>query len=119
MMEIVWSRGEATVREVREVLAESREIARNTVRTTLERLEEAGWLSHRLDGRTRIYRATVAKQKTLATKAVELVDRVFAGRPEDLMSALVEHRGLEPEEIDRIEALLNEARSRREQEGSK
>ncbi|MEM6797547.1 MAG: BlaI/MecI/CopY family transcriptional regulator [Acidobacteriota bacterium] len=114
LMEVIWSRGEVSASEARAALP--RELARNTVRTTMERLESAGWLAHRLEGRTRLYRALVAKRAALADKAVDLVERVFGGRPEDFMSALLEHRGLEPEEMDSIEALLGEARRRREEE---
>ena len=40
IMEIVWELGEVSAREVRRVLARTRPVARNTVRTLLERMEE-------------------------------------------------------------------------------
>lgn len=115
LMEVIWAQGEVSALQARDALP--RKVARNTVRTTMERLESAGWLAHRVEGRTRFYRALVAKQATLADRAIDVVDRVFGGRPEDLMSALLEYRGLELDEMDRIEALLSEARQRR-QDGS-
>lgn len=115
LMEVIWAQGEVSALQARDALP--REVARNTVRTTMERLEGAGWLTHRVEGRTRFYRALVPKQATLADKAIDVVDRVFGGRPEDLMSALLEHRGLEPDEMDRIEALLSDARRRRQDGG--
>ena len=112
LMEVIWTQGEVSASQARDALP--RDVARNTVRTTMERLESAGWLTHRLEGRTRFYRAVVKKQETLADKVIDVVDRVFGGRPEELMSALLEHRGLEPDEMDRIEAMLSDARQRRE-----
>jgi len=40
IMEIVWDLGEVSVFEVRETLSKERPVARNTVRTLLERMEE-------------------------------------------------------------------------------
>ena len=117
IMEVIWARGEASALEVRDAIAETREVARNTVRTTMERLEAAGWLEHRLVGRTRFYAALIEKQATIGEKVLDVVDQVCGGRPEQLMSALVEHRGLAPDEIDRIEALLKDARARSDRKG--
>ena len=113
IMEVIWAHGEAAALEVRDELAKTREVARNTVRTTMERLEASGWLTHRVVGRTRFYSALVARRATVAEKVLDVVDRVCGGRPEHLMSALLEHRGLDPDEIDRIEVLLEDARKRR------
>src|SRR4051812_9328080 len=55
VMEIVWVRGEVSAKEARDAL--SRDVARNTVRTLLERIEEKGWVQHREVGRTFVYRA--------------------------------------------------------------
>ena len=118
IMEVIWERGEASASEVRNELAKTREVARNTVRTTMERLESSGYLEHRVVGRTRFYSACVKKNDTIGGKVVDLVDRVCGGRPEHLMSALVEHRGLDADEIDRIEALLKDARAQ-QNKGSK
>ena len=117
IMEVIWSRGEASALEVRDELAQTREVAKNTIRTTMERLEAARWLKHRVVGRTRFYSAVVARQTTIGDRVLDVIDRVCDGRPERLMSALMEHRGLSPEEIDRIEALLAEAKDRSAERG--
>ena len=119
IMEVIWARGEASALEVRDELALTREVARNTVRTTMERLEANGWLEHRVVGRTRFYSALIERQATVGEKVLDVIDRVCGGRPERLMPALVEHRGLKPDEIDRLEALLEEARGRSGKAGKK
>jgi predicted transcriptional regulator len=52
IMEIIWDKGEVAAVEVRQLLAGGRELARETVRTMLERMEAKGWLKHRVVGRT-------------------------------------------------------------------
>jgi predicted transcriptional regulator len=108
IMQVVWARGEATVSEVRDALA-SRKLARNTIQTMMVRLEEKGWLKHREEGRRFRYSAKVTQRTSLGAKVVQLVDHVFAGSPEDMVSALVEYRGLTKDEAMRIRAMIDKA----------
>ncbi|MCA9148656.1 MAG: BlaI/MecI/CopY family transcriptional regulator [Planctomycetales bacterium] len=109
IMQIVWDRGEISTYEVREIIGRERAVARNTVRTMMERMEQKGWLTHRVIGRTRFYSARVAQDMGLANRVLEFVDKTFAGEPDRLMAALIEHRGLSAEEIERIQKLLDES----------
>lgn len=113
IMEIVWECGEVTVTEVRDQLATKRDVARNTVQTMIVRLEDKGWLKHREDGRTFIYSAARAKVVSLGAKVVQMVDRFFGGSPEDLVTALIEYRGLSSEESKRIRARIEKAEKER------
>lgn len=109
IMEIVWRQGEVTVSEVRDALAERRELARNTVQTMIVRLEEKGWLKHRSAGRTFIYSANRPRANVLGAKVAQMVDRLFAGSAEELVTALLEYRGLSSEEAERIRIMIEEA----------
>ena len=109
VMEIVWDQGEVSVFEVREILSKRREVARNTVRTTLERMEEKGWLTHRVIGRTYFYSALVPREVSLGERVVEMVDNACGGSPEKLMVALMEYRGLSDDEVSRIREMLDRA----------
>ncbi len=109
IMEIVWQRGEVTVSQVRQALAKKRRVARNTVQTMIVRLEEKGWLRHREQGRTFIYSAARPQTTSLGAKVVQLVDRFFAGSPEDMVTALIEYRGLSPAEAERIRTMIDRA----------
>jgi BlaI family transcriptional regulator, penicillinase repressor len=113
IMEIVWEKGEVAAIEVRQLLADGRELARETVRTVLERMEEKGWLKHRVVGRTFFYSAVVPREATAGQKVIELIDTVCGGSPERLMTALLDYRGLSAEEAARIEALIKRARDKK------
>lgn len=115
IMEIVWAEGEVTVTEVRDALEQKRKLARNTVLTMMVRLEERGWLQHREQGRTFIYSAARPRVASLGMKVSQMVDRLFAGSPEELMTALIEYRGLTSEETDRIREMIDQAESREKQ----
>ena len=109
IMEIVWQRGEVTVSAVREAMARRRKLARNTVQTMLVRLEGKGWLKHRVSGQSFVYFANVPRKATLGEKVSQMVDRFFAGSPEEMVTALLEYRGLTNEEADKILAMIDEA----------
>lgn len=117
IMGIVWERGEVTAHEVRRLLARTREVARNTVRTVLERMEAKGWLTHRVEGRTFLYSAARPRHDTVGQKVRELVDTVCGGSPEALVAALLDYRGLRPDELSRIRQLLSQARAGEGQKG--
>ena len=118
-MEIVWQRGEVTVSEVRDVLAERRELARNTVQTMIVRLEERGWLKHRVDGRTFVYLPNRPRSASLGAKVTQMIDRLFCGSPEEMVTALIEYRGLSPDEAARIRSMIDEADGKRKRSAKK
>ncbi len=113
IMEIVWNRGEVSAVEVREILAKKRELAKNTVRTLLDRMERKGWLKHREEGRTYLYSAAQPREASIGQKVVEMVEHVCGGSAEELVTALLDYRGLTADELKRIRAMLDEAKATR------
>jgi BlaI family transcriptional regulator, penicillinase repressor len=110
IMDCIWQHGELSVSGVRAVLAPRQKVARNTVRTLMARMEEKGWLKHREDGRTFLYSATKPKQTTVGEKIADVMDRLCGGSLETLMSALIDFRALNDDELGRIRQMLDQAR---------
>jgi BlaI family transcriptional regulator, penicillinase repressor len=117
IMEIVWDRGEVSAVEVREILAAKRDLAKNTVRTLLERMETKGWLRHRENGRTYLYSAMQAREASIGQKVLEVVEHICGGSPETLVSALLDYRGLRSDELKRIRKLLDQAQAGKGRKG--
>jgi predicted transcriptional regulator len=118
IMEIVWERGEVSAVEVREILSKKRALAKNTVRTLLDRMEEKGWLKHREVGRTYLYSAVQPREASIGQKVLEVVEHVCGGSPEELVTALLDYRGLTADELKRIRALLDEAKASKPSKGN-
>lgn len=90
VMQVLWERGTATADDVRVALERTNTLKESTVRTLLRRLEEKGFLTHDVDGRTFIYRPKVAAQN-VATQAVRgIIDRFCAGSVEALLAGMVD-----------------------------
>ncbi len=116
IMEIVWERVEVSAREVRDALAPTRQVSRTTARTLLERMEQKGWLRHRVEGRTFLYNATRPRRESIQQKLRQIVKTLCGGSPSTLVAALLDDQRLDADEIQRIRMLLNRARADRTKE---
>jgi predicted transcriptional regulator len=74
-------------------------------------MEEKGWLTHREDGRTFLYRAAEPRREAIGRKVREVVETVCGGSPETLVAALLDYRGLRHDELKRIRQMLDQARA--------
>jgi len=110
IMRIVWQKTEATVRDVYETLRERRKVAYTTVLTVMRVLEAKGFLTHRREERTHVYRATAPETAVERSMIGEFLDRVFGGATHPLLVHLLSDRRLTPEEL---EALAGEVRASR------
>ena len=106
ILDVLWQRGEATTQEVWEQLNHERSLALTTVATLLSRLERKAVLSHRRDGRQYVYRATVTRSDVRRSKVRELTANLFGGDATALLSHLLLADDVEPEELERIQAMI-------------
>ncbi len=109
IMRAVWDGGEVTVADVWKALSARRRVARNTVQTLMTRLAEKGWLRSRADGNTYRYRAAVPRATAQRGLVRRLVDTAFGGSADGLVHALLDGRGVSPEEAARIRELIERA----------
>ena len=108
IMRVLWARGEATSTEVHAALRAERGLAPTTIATMLRKMEDKGVVAHRSEGRQFVYHAAVSEGEVRRSMVGEVVDRLFAGNPAALVSYLVAEEGLDPEEVARLRAALDE-----------
>jgi BlaI family transcriptional regulator, penicillinase repressor len=109
IINVVWDQGTATVGQIWKTLADRRSVSRNTVSTMVTRLEEKGWLRHRVVGGTFLYSATHPREKVLPRLVHRLVDAAFQGSAEGLVLTLLEGGRLSADEVERIRAMVEKA----------
>src|SRR5271166_412675 len=81
VMETIWELGEATVGQVRDRLDREPEPAYTTILSVMQKLEKAGWLTHRAQGRSYVYVPTRSRDQAGTTSLRTFIDRVFRGDP--------------------------------------
>jgi predicted transcriptional regulator len=102
VMDLVWSHGPLTAEAVREALASRRLLKDSTVRTILRRLEQKGYLSHEVEGRTYLYRGLDPPQKVAAGAVRQIIDRLCGGSVEQLLVGMVDNEVLDGRELQRL-----------------
>ena len=110
IMDIVYARGEATVRQIGEALpAPPTPMA---VRRMMHILEEKGHLNRREQGREVVYRPREAKQKAGRTAFQRVVETFFGGSLEEALSAhlLSRKNKVTRDEADRLVNLIEQSR---------
>jgi BlaI family penicillinase repressor len=108
IMQLVWSHGPLTAEIVRQRL--SRSLKESTIRTVLRRLEEKGWVSHTVEGRTFVYRAAEPRA-TVAAKAVKrVVDWFCNGAADEVIVGMVDGAMLDDAQLQRLQQKIAEAR---------
>lgn len=105
VMAILWERGSGTVAEVRTRLSD--ELAYTTVLTILRIMEEKGLVRHEGEGRAHRYYPLVERQTAGRSALGRLIDKLFGGSPELLVTQMVSDRGLSEAELRRLRKLLD------------
>jgi BlaI family transcriptional regulator, penicillinase repressor len=106
VMKVLWRHGPATVADVRRQLDD--DLAYTTVLTMLRILEEKGHVGHREAGKAHRYFAKVPESAARRSALAKMVDRVFGGSAELLLTHLVADRDLSPDELKRLRSFMDE-----------
>lgn len=112
IMNVLWVKGSGTVQQVLDSITEKPVLAYNSVLTTIRVLERKGYLRHLKDGRAHVYSPLVAKEEATRSEIRHLVGRFFKDSHEQLVLNLLEDRGIDPEEIQRLRQMLDRSEGR-------
>jgi predicted transcriptional regulator len=116
VMEAVWDLGEATVQQVRDRLQREPLPAYTTVLSVMQKLEKAGWLTHRAETRSYIYSPIRSRQEAGVTSLRTFIERVFRGDPLLLFQHLLEDEDLSDEDLKVLKAMIDRRRKGKDKE---
>lgn len=106
-MEILWNSGPGTAEQIRAALAPRRALKDSTIRTVLRRLQEKGYVEHKIEGKAFVYSETV-KPRSVAVRAVrQILDRFCDGSLEQLLVGLVENEVVDRAELQQLARKLS------------
>jgi len=109
ILRLVWQRGAATVQQVQQALPAHRRVAYKTVQTLLRRLEEKGYLTHKLEGKAHVFRPAVQREAVVKRTVLDFLDRLFGGDPRPLMHFLAEDGRIDAEDIEDLKKLVDKS----------
>lgn len=108
VLDLLWDGGGWSVREVHEAVGEG--LAYTTIATVLDRLHDKGAVVRTKQGVAWRYRAAATREQTLGTEVARMFARVDAAPEPLLLAFLDEVEQVDPEALDRLEALLRARR---------
>ncbi len=108
ILQVLWSNGPSTVRQVNEVLNEVREVGYTTTLKLMQIMHEKELLSRTKSGKTHTYHALVSQSNTQQALLDRFVDRTFGGSMTQLVLQALGGHEASTDEIDQIRAYLDQ-----------
>jgi len=100
VLQVLWERGSATVREVMQALGERKRRAYTSVMSLMNVMCEKALLAREPQGKAFVYSPRVKRDLALREMVGDLLDRAFEGSASTLVARLLEKTS--PEELDEI-----------------
>ena len=108
VMAVLWEEESASVSEVRDRLPVA--LAYTTVLTILRNLEAKGFVRHEEEGKAHRYFPVIERHAVSRNALARLIDKLFGGSPELLLTQLVSDHALRPEEVKRVRRQIRRAK---------
>jgi predicted transcriptional regulator len=109
VLEIVWKLGEASVNQVKAKLGR-RKLAYTTVLSVMQKLDKAGWLVHREEGRAYVYRPAVSRAEAGRSSLRDFIDRVCGGDPIAMFQHLLDDQELSADDLAELRKMIDKRR---------
>jgi len=107
ILQILWAKGLATVREVHEDLAKFKDVGYTTTLKLMQIMHEKSLVRRDDSMRTHVYQAAVNKERTQKHLLGKMIDSLFGGSPTQLVIQALGNHKASPEELEQIQVILN------------
>lgn len=108
ILRILWDRGAATVREVHDVLAESKPTGYTTTLKQMQVMHQKGLLSRSERFRSHVYEPAQTRTHTQRQLAGSMLRQVFDGSAHELLQSALAGRKVNAGELQEIRALIEQ-----------
>lgn len=114
IMNILWTRGPSSVREIAAALSEEKPTAYTSAQTMCKILAEKGYASFSKAGRAFIYKAEVSKNEAQRGALKTMLDQFFGGSPQVLAQHMMQENDLSSADLDELQKLIDQSKKTRE-----
>ncbi len=113
IMTVIWEKEPCAAGTVQEALAKSRDRAYSTVKTTMDRMAEKGFLEIEKIRNLQLFKSCVSKVDARRGEFRKMLKRAFDGALTPMMQFLIEHEGLTKKQASQLRKLVNKAENRK------
>jgi len=107
ILQVLWGRESASVRDVHEELAKSKDVGYTTTLKLMQIMHEKGLVKRDDSFKTHIYYAAVSKEKTQKHLLGKMINTLFGGSPTELVIQALGNHKASPQELEDIQLLLD------------
>lgn len=112
ILDVLWKKKEASVREVTDELSKAKPVAYTTVLTMLKILENKGLVGHRSEGRAFIYHAAVSRGEARSNALKHLLTQFFNDSPKVLAQHLLSEHDVDIAELKALRLKIDAAEAK-------
>jgi predicted transcriptional regulator len=108
ILQVIWKKGQCTVREVHEELAKNKDAGYTTTLKLMQIMHDKGMVERDTTSKTHVYKALFTREQAQSNALDKILSTVFKGSTSDLViQALGQHRASN-DEIEAIKNYLNQ-----------
>jgi len=114
IMKVVWEKEPCAAGTVQESLANSKDWAYSTVKTTMDRMANKGFLKIEKIRNMQLFSSAISKVDAKRGEFRKMLKRAFDGALTPMMQFLIEHEGLSKAESAQLRKLVNKAKNKKD-----
>lgn len=111
ILQVLWEKGTASVREVHEELSKTKDAGYTTTLKLMQIMNEKGLVKRDDSIKTHIYQPAVSKEKTQKHLLGKMINTLFGGSATELVIQALGNHKATTEELDEIQKLLREMKN--------
>ena len=111
ILQVLWSRNQASVREVHEELLKNKEAGYTTTLKLMQIMHEKGLVKRDDSFKTHIYQPAVSREKTQQHMLGKMINTLFGGSATELVLQALGNHKASPDELDEIQRVLSEMKN--------
>lgn len=106
ILQILWKKGSATVRQVNDELSRQKEVGYTTTLKLMQIMHEKNLVTRTEEGRYHIYRAAIEEENTQKLLLDRFIDTTFRGSASRMVMQALGNQSVSKDELDEIKAWI-------------
>jgi predicted transcriptional regulator len=112
ILQVLWEKGKATVREVHETILQSKDAGYTTTLKLMQIMYEKGLVKRDDSSKTHVYQPNVSKEKTQNQFLGKMISNLFGGSSTQLVMQALGNHSPSKEELNEIQQLLDNLKNK-------
>ncbi len=108
ILQIIWDKDQATVRDVHELLAQKKDTGYTTTLKTMQIMTEKGMLVRNTESRTHIYKPALSRDNVQKNFLDKMLNGLFRGSESRLVMGALDKKELSKKELTEIKEYLKQ-----------